>query len=178
MIEVFLLLIILLALGAALVARWRARELRAQSGLPINARVIYADTGAWRKVEKPLYSRRYQLAGKPDYIVEDENGGMIPIEVKPNRVAAEPRLSDTLQLAAYGLLVEENFGASPSYGLLKYRDQVFRVEFTNKLREELLAVMEEMRRDLNAADVARSHDDPRRCRACGYRHACGQALSE
>ena len=74
--------------------------------------------------------------------------------------------------------MEENFGTTPPYGLLKYRDQVFRVEFTNELREELLAVMGEMRHDLNAADVARSHEDSRRCRACGYRGACGEALGE
>lgn len=178
MIEIFLLFVILLALGAAIIARQRARQLRAQSGLPTHARVVYSDTGAWRKVEKPLFSRRYQLVGKPDYIVEDENGAKVPIEVKPNRVAIEPRLSDTLQLAAYGLLLEESFGTAPPYGLLKYRDQVFRVDFTDQLREELLAVMEEMRSDLQATDVARSHEDPRRCRACGYRAGCGQALSE
>jgi predicted Zn-ribbon and HTH transcriptional regulator len=34
----------------------------------------------------------------------------------------------------------------------------------------------QMRRDLGAHDVERSHDDPARCRACGYRDRCGQGL--
>jgi CRISPR-associated exonuclease Cas4 len=165
----------LLALLAALLAWWLGRRLRVESGLPLKARVVYSDTGAWEHVAKPLFSRRYLLTGKPDYLVE-ENGARIPVEVKPNRVANEPRLSDTLQLAAYGLLVEETFGTRPPYGLLKYRDAVFRVELTDDLLGELLSVLNEMREDLNAAEVARSHDDARRCRACGYREACGQDL--
>ncbi len=172
-----LLALFILALLAALLAWWLGRKLRAQTGLPVQARVVYSDTGDWERIEKPLFSRRHLLTGKPDYIVE-ENGVRIPIEVKPNRVADEPRLSDTMQLAAYGLLVEETFGARPPYGLLKYRTAVLRVEFTEALREELLHVLDEMRGDLNAPAVARSHDDPRRCRACGYRAECGQELAE
>ncbi len=175
MLELFLFVLFLLALLAALVAwRW-GRQLRAQTGLPIQARVVYSDTGAWERIEKPLFSRRYALTGKPDYVVA-ENGIRIPIEVKPNRVADEPRLSDTMQLAAYGLLVEETFGARPPYGLLKYRNAVFRVEFTEELRAQLLQVLDEMREDLSAPEVARSHEDARRCRACGYREECGQVV--
>ncbi len=176
MIPILLSLLLLLLLAAGL-AWWLGRRLRAETGLPIQARVVYSDTGAWEKVEKPLFARRYLLTGKPDYLVE-ENGVLIPIEVKPNRVASEPRLSDTLQLAAYGLLVEETFGTAPPYGLLKYREVVFSIEFTAELRAELLDVLAEMRRDLNANEVARSHDEASRCRACGYRNECGEALVE
>jgi CRISPR-associated exonuclease Cas4 len=173
--ELLLLAIFLSTLLASLVAFWLGRRLRVRSGLPLQARVVYSDTGGWEKVEKPLFSRRYLLTGKPDYLV-DGDGARIPIEVKPNRVASQPRMSDTLQLAAYGLLVEEAFGTPPPYGLLKYRDTVFRVEFTQELRAQLLQVLNEMRGNLGAEDVARSHGDPDRCRACGYRAGCGQAL--
>lgn len=175
--ESILLALVVLALAAA-VAAWRLGRLwRAQSGLPVRARVVYSDTGAWEQVAEPLFSRRYLLSGKPDYIVELERD-RIPVEVKPNRVASEPRLSDALQLAAYGLLIEEDAGSRPPYGLLKYRNAVFRVEFTEELRAELLSVLNAMREDLAAESVARSHADPRRCRACGYREACGEALEE
>ncbi len=173
--EVVLLLILIAAALAAVFARRLRRKLRVESGLPVTARVVYSDTGAWRKLEQPLFSRRYLLTGRPDYIVE-ENRTRIPVEVKPNRTDPEPRLADTLQLAAYGLLIEEAFDARPEYGLLKYRDAVFRVEFTTELRAQLLELLSEMRRDLEAEDVPRSHDEPRRCRACGYRAECGQEL--
>ncbi|MBM3128695.1 MAG: Dna2/Cas4 domain-containing protein [Chloroflexi bacterium] len=171
----FFAILFLLAIITALALFLSARKQRAQTGLPYGARIVYADTGAWQKVERPLFARRYGLTGKPDYIVE-ERGATIPVEVKPNRVAPAPRESDILQLAAYALLIEENFGAAPEYGLLKYRDAVFQVELTNELRARLLGIIAAMCRDLSARDVARSHDDARRCRACGYRGACGQAL--
>ncbi len=167
-----------LALVAALALFALARAQRAATGLPASARIVYADTGAWTKVEKPLFSRRYALTGKPDYIVE-ENGATIPVEVKPNRTAPEPRESDVMQLAAYGLLIEETLGrgrAAPPYGLFKYRDAVFQVDFTPDLRARLIDLMETMRRDSVARDVPRSHAEPSRCRACGYRAECGQAL--
>ena len=74
------------------------------------------------------------------------------------------------------LLIEENFGVMPAYGLLKYRDAVFQVELTDELRARLLELLAAMRRDSTARDVARSHAEPRRCRACGYRAECGQSL--
>ena len=168
-------ILFLLAIIAALALFLSARKKRAQTGLPYGARIVYADTGAWKKVERPLFSRRYGLTGKPDYIVE-ARGATIPVEVKPNRVAPAPRESDTLQLAAYALLIEEHYDAAPAYGLLKYRDAVFQVELTDELCARLLDMLAAMRRDLNARDVARNHAEPRRCRACGYHEECGQAL--
>lgn len=167
-----------LSLFAAFVVLIVAQKQHAITGLPIGARVVYADTGAWEKIEQPLFSRRYSLAGKPDYIVE-QNGAIVPVEVKPNRRASAPRESDVMQLAAYGLLIEETLGkdrTAPAYGLLKYRDAVFQVDFTDELRAHLLDLIEQMRDDLDARDVPPSHDEPARCRACGYREECGQVV--
>ena len=36
-----------------------------------------------------------------------------------------------MQLMAYGILVEQEFGTRPEYGLLKYHDEVFEIEFTD-----------------------------------------------
>lgn len=47
---------------------------------------------------------------------------------------------------------------------------------TVELRNELLAVIEEMRETLLDDDVGRSHDDARRCRACSLAHACEERL--
>ena len=148
---------------------------RARTGLPFNARVVYSDTGAWEKVEKPLFSKRYGLAGKPDYIVE-QSGSIIPVEVKPSRVSPQPRESDVMQLAAYALLVEETHSTHVPHGLLKYRDAVFEIEMTTELRAELIALMNELRSNAAAEDVSRSHAEPHRCRACGYRAECGEEL--
>lgn len=175
--EIFLGLVIILALVVAFFLRRVGRAEQAQTGVPIDARVVYSDTGAWQRVEKALFSRRYRLTGKPDYVVQDEAGAMIPIEIKPTRTAPQPRHSDTMQLMAYGILVEEKFGARPTYGLLKYRDEVFQIAFTEELRAEFFEILQEMRAARHTDNVPRSHDDPLKCKYCGYREECDERLA-
>ena len=162
-----------------IVASWlllrRAGAQRVQAGLPAG-RIIYSDTGAWERVEKPLFSRRHLLTGKPDYLVE-QNGHLIPVEVKPNRSSSQPYDSDVLQLAAYCLLVEETYGQRPAHGLIRYKNQTFAVDYTPELREMLLDTLDAMRRDAAAHDVNRSHEQAGRCRACGFRADCAQRLA-
>jgi len=164
---------VLLILGLALL--WLARQTRARAGLP-RGRVIAADMGAWRRLDRPLFSRRHLLTGRPDYIVAD-GPDLIPVEVKSARAPARPYDSHVLQLAAYCLLVAETSGRRPPYGILHYADRTFEVPFTRELEEELLTVLEMMREDLAAGRADRDHDDPRRCAACGHRLQCDQALT-
>lgn len=176
--EIILVLIIVIAFVVAFFLRQRGRADQVRAGLPIDARVVYSDTGAWTRVDKPLFSQRYRLTGKPDYIVQDESGAMIPIEVKPTRTARQPRDSDIMQLMAYGILIQEKFGRRPDYGLMKYRDQVFQIAFTEELRAEFFEILRDMRAAGHAKNVARSHADPLRCTYCGYRDECSERLTE
>jgi len=163
---------VLLALGLLLL--WLSWRGRIRSGLP-QGRVVYTDTGGWGRLERPLFSRAFRLTGKPDYLVAD-GADVIPVEVKSHRAPAQPYPSHTLQLAAYCLLVEECYGRRPPYGIIKYGDHAFEVDYTPELEDELLATIERMRADLAGGNVTRSHDEPRRCRACGYRQQCDQRL--
>jgi CRISPR-associated exonuclease Cas4 len=163
----------LLILGLALL--WLARRARARTGLP-PGRVVAADVGAWRRPDRPLFSHRHLLTGRPDYVVAD-GPDLIPVEVKSARGPARPYDSHVLQLAAYCLLVAETSGRRPPYGILHYADRTVEIPYTRELEEELLAVLEEMREDLAAGDGPRNHDDPRRCAACGYREVCEEALT-
>lgn len=168
-----LLLVVFLAAGLILLRR--ARAARRATGLPAG-QVIYADTGTWDRLERPLFSARYRLTGRPDYLVR-ERGAVIPVEVKPRRDAPEPYRSDVLQLGAYCLLVEETHGQAPPYGILKYRERTFAIPYTAALRWQVLAVLDEMRAGHRARSVARSHDEPARCAACGVRAYCDQRLA-
>ena len=163
------LLLTFLAVGLVLLllAWWMRRS----SGVPAGA-ITYSDTDA---PAQPLFSDRYGLVGKPDYIVLHK-GVRIPVEVKPNRAADEPYESDRLQMAAYCLLVEETNAKSPPFGVLRYRDQSFRINYTPRLRGHLLRILDEMRACVAADDVTRSHDSEARCAACGFRRSCEQSL--
>lgn len=148
---------------------------RAQGGLP-PGEVIYADTGDWQAVTRPLYSAHHDLTGKPDYIVQ-HGRHLIPIEVKSaTSPAAGPHAAHIYQLAAYAVLVEATYGQRPPYGLIHYADQTWRVPFTPELERDLLAVLAAMRAAATRADVPRSHQVAARCAHCGLNHACNQAL--
>lgn len=162
-----------LLLLALLALVWAAR-LRARTGLPW-APVTYQDT-AGHTPEKPLVARRFGLSGRPDYLIT-RRGHTIPVEVKPGRRAAAPYDSDLMQLAAYCLLVEETSGTPPPYGLLRYAERTFRLDYTPRVRDELLDVLDAMRVALEAPDCARSHEQPQRCQACGFYEQCDDALT-
>ena len=166
------LILLFLLLGVALILL--ARRARERAGLP-GGDVVYTDT--WRRVERPLFSRRLGLTGKPDYLVED-GGELIPVEVKSAAApAAGPYEAHLYQLAAYCLLVAEQSGRRPRRGFIRYADRGYAVDFTRDLERRTLALLDDMRADLEAAAVRRSHDSPARCRGCGYREGCSEALS-
>ena len=176
MLFLFTLAFILLFLGW--LAWSRSTNLRQESGLPVG-RLIYADSTAkdWRPTEQPLYSDSHRLVGKPDYLVETPQG-IIPVEVKSSRAPTIPYWGRLLQLAAYCLLVEETTGCTPPHGLLKYADALYQVDFNQELRRELLATMSEMRQARLADNISRSHQQPGKCAACGFRYTCAEVLSE
>lgn len=145
-----------------------------QAGLPAG-RVTYTDTSDWDPCERPLFSSRYRLTGRPDYLVRTRQG-VVPVEVKSGTAPPQPYLAHVLQLAAYCLLVEEQEGRAPPHGVLKYRDKAFEIDYTPTLRSELVDVIDDIRYDLQGRDVERSHDEPARCRGCGYRQQCEQRL--
>ena len=146
---------------------------RKAAGMP-SGRVVYSDTRAWGKVEKPFYDARLGLTGRPDYLVE-HNGAAIPVEVKSSWAPPAPYESHIFQLAAYCLLVERTTGKRPPYGLIAYRNRTFAIDYTPTLEERLLDLLEEMRAQ-EKQSANRSHDDPARCAHCGYRSVCDQRL--
>jgi len=169
-----LIVVFVVLLVASLLLLRRADRQRQHTGLP-QGRVIYADTGAWDRVERSLFSRRYRLTGKPDYLLDDD-GEIVPVEIKSGAAPPQPYPSHVLQLAAYCLLVEETYDVRPSYGIIRYRDQTFAVDFTPELEAWLSSTLDEMRQDASVGDVPRSHDNPAQCAACGYRPFCDQNL--
>jgi CRISPR-associated exonuclease Cas4 len=152
-----------------------SRHLRRRSGLP-NGEIIYEDSGG--KNDRVLVSHRHGLRGKPDYLLDDGAGGIIPVELKsgPMPRGGKPHRSHLMQLAVYFLLVEDDLRKSTAYGLIRYNNGSIQIENTDDLRDELLDVVEEMREALLDDDVGRSHKDARRCRACSRAHACEERL--
>jgi CRISPR-associated exonuclease Cas4 len=170
--------LILVALVLGSIGIWlllRGRKVHEDTGLPAG-RVRYADTGAWDRCARPLYSHQHRLTGRPDYLVQGKKG-VIPVEVKSRTAPKRPYRAHILQLAAYCLLVEVQEGQAPPYGILKYDDQVFEIEYSRALRADLLNTLDAIRQDLRANDVGRNHSEAARCLSCGYRERCDQRVA-
>ena len=143
-----------------------------RSGL--RGRVVASDSVVSRP-SRALRSAHHGIVGKPDYLVE-EHGRIVPVELKPSRESDSPWLRDVVQLAAYCLLLEETEPRFAGYGYLRYASRTFRIDFTDRVRGELLRTLAEMRADLTAADVPPNHRDPRRCARCMLVRVCGRAV--
>ena len=176
----FVAILLLLLLGVGLL--WMSQRAHKKSGLP-QGEVIYSDVGIWQEPEKPIFSRRFGIVGRPDYLVtvqDDQTGAnlVIPVEVKSRNRPAAAFDSHILQLAAYCLLVEDQFKQRPPYGLLRYADATIKLPNTDELRQLALDAAEDIRRNRTSVDVDQQHNDAGRCRGCGYRATCGdRALS-
>ena len=165
-----------LIVGLLLIGLWllrAANRRQVASGLP-PGKVVYLDTEHLDRLERTLYDPDFDLSGRPDYIIEMSNE-LVPVEIKSGRAPAFPYPSHVMQLATYCKLVHSTFGARPSYGIVKYADRAFAVDFTSKVENDLMDLISSMRRASRLAP-GRSHDSPYRCQACGYFDICDTAL--
>lgn len=163
----------LLALGlliAGILLVWLGGTTRSWTGLP-SGKIVSRDVSG---AGETLYDPVFDLAGRPDYLVE-QDGRLIPVEIKSGRSHAGPRRSHRMQLAAYCRLVEAVFARRPPHGILRYTDRSYTIPFDQHQEAELAGVIHQIRARLGH-EQDRSHASPERCRACGFRNDCDQAL--
>lgn len=147
-----------------------------RSGLP-EGRLVYADNEALQRLPKPLYDAELRLVGKPDYVMKLKDQSIVPVEFKSQNAPSYPYDSHILQLSAYCYLCEKAFGRKPAYGLIRYADKTFKITYDERLQERLTQTIHEIRRcEAYSEAPVRSHSQPSRCHACGYRSTCGQSL--
>lgn len=158
---------ILLALAALAFLLWLFLRGRVEA-LP--GEVVYrGEPGA-----ETLVSHRYGLVGRPDCVTRGMRG-LVPVEVKSRACGAHgPYPGERAQLLAYCLLAEEALGERVAAGELHYRERAVRVPFGDRERREITALLEAMEGN---RDAHRSHDQAARCRRCGFRDRCDEALS-
>ncbi len=172
----FTLIVVLVLLGTAVFLTLRSRNLQQQSGLPSGS-VIYSDSGTWFPNPDVLVAPDYGLSGKPDYLVQQADGAIVPVELKSGRAPDQPWEGHVLQLAAYCLLTEEAYGKRPSFGILQYQDRAFAIDYTFDLEEDLLDLLAEMRDSVYEGELDRDHNNWRRCDRCSMKHVCRQRIA-
>ena len=133
--------------------------------------MIYSDTRPDDKVESIEYStllksEEFDIQGKPDFIFQNKNM-LMPVEIKSGSIKSEPlpHMGDLMQLAAYFVILEEEYGKKIKYGRLMYKDYMFTVYNTRKLRKELMHVLKDMRSMLDGKKF-KVKGDYLKCRHC------------
>jgi CRISPR-associated exonuclease Cas4 len=146
-----------------------AKRARMEYGIP-NGDIIYTDLD---KPAKALFSSKFQISGKPDYIVKDKQQNvLVPVEIK-SKNAKKPHWGHVLQLGAYCLLIEEVYNVSVPFGILVYADgKQHKIKFDKSLRHEVLSVADEMRTCLKNGYVDKGTRFEGRCRYCSVRDDC------
>jgi CRISPR-associated exonuclease Cas4 len=81
------------------------------------------------------------------------------------------------QLAVYCLLIEDQFQTIVTEGIIEFSASSIMVPFNSQMRAWILALIEEVQEaKLQGAKPQRSHNQPGRCRGCGFRESCREAL--
>jgi CRISPR-associated protein Cas4 len=159
------------ALGVLLRASAKSRG----GAFDLSDEILYTDAG--RSTVDLLVSDRYQLIGRPDYVLE-EGGERIPVERKDRMLThSGPHESERLQLAVYCLLLEEREGQPVHRGRLQYQNTSLDITFDEALRRKLLATLAAIQASADLVDVRRSHPSPARCWGCAFRMQCTESLA-
>ncbi|MEM3252554.1 MAG: Dna2/Cas4 domain-containing protein, partial [Thermoplasmata archaeon] len=104
-------------------------------------------------------------------------GDYIPVEYKSGRVPRGPLFSHIIQVTAYCILVEEKYGKTPPYGIIKYGKKDFQIEYTDDLKELVLKKVAEIKRAEITGIAHRNHNNPGRCLGCSRREFCDEKLA-
>ena len=150
-----------------------ARSTRAKYDIA-QARLVYVDSS--REKPKLFVAKRYGLSGRPDAVLL-EGDVHIPVEVKTGRTPRGPLFSHILQIAAYCLLMEEEYGKPPPYGVIRYGDGSHDIEYNEDLKRLVLQKMGEMRACMAKGEAHRNHNRPGKCVHCSRRSVCPERLA-
>ena len=160
----------------AVLVWFRANRELARRGIP-EGRIVTQDPGPRHHLHRSLMSLRHGLVGKPDYLIETRHG-FVPVEIKSrNSTRAGPSESDLAQLTAYCVLVEDVIGSAPPQGIIEYADRCWRIKYTPQARRGVLQIVNDIRESQEWGSIHRSHNQPDRCRACGFRNVCEERLA-
>jgi CRISPR-associated exonuclease Cas4 len=144
-------------------------------GLP-EGRVVYQDVERRRTLARSLVSLRHGLTGKPDYLVETDDG-LVPVEVKSRECPRSgPYAGDAAQLTAYCVLVEDTTGVAPTHGIVQYVQRPWRIPYNRDSRDQVVRILGQIRDARATQAVHRNHTQPGRCRACGFRSVCDERI--
>ena len=138
---------------------------------PLESEIEYVGTDT----AEEIVSEKYGLRGKPDYIIR-VGDDYIPVEKKTTDTNA-PRFPHVIQLTAYCMLVEDKYGKSPPYGIIRYKNTQFKVPYELRWKEMVLELKKKMEEDLKRGRAHRNHYNVKKCENCVRKEFCPERLA-
>ena len=138
---------------------------------PLESEIEYVGTDA----AEEIISEKYELRGKPDYIIR-VGDDYIPVEEKTTERNA-PHLPHVIQLTAYCMLIEDKYGKSPPYGIIRYKNVQFKVPYELRWKEMVLELKKKMEDDLKRGEAHRNHYNIKKCKNCVRKEFCPERLA-
>jgi CRISPR-associated exonuclease Cas4 len=122
-----------------------------------------------------LESPTLGLSGKLDLLIVSSKG-YFPVDFKYTR--GRPHRNHVIQLAGYGLLVEEKFRTrvETAFIYLTPVQQVISIGLTEQLREEVRQRLSEMRTMIHDEILPPATPVRSRCEECEFRNYCGDVF--
>lgn len=118
-----------------------------------------------------LHSAKLNLIGRLDERVSSLDGDIFPVDYKLTKSVAP---NHRIQLMAYGLLLEENFGVTVTHGyiLLIPSRKTVKIPFTSQLRQKTLAILTEIAQMIHQEQMPPPPDKREVCATCEFRRFC------
>ncbi len=119
---------------------------------------------------KNLYSEKYDMSGTADIILEFEKI-CIPIEQKfTNNFLSEGNI---LQLSAYGLIIEEEYGKNVEKGFIEilHSEKLYEINIKENFRK-VEEIIKEIKKIIEDEMFPERNGSRKKCSDCEYRRFC------
>ena len=125
--------------------------------------------------EKSIESEKLQLKGIIDRIEVYGGSSYIPIELKTGKMPKEGVWpGHRIQIAAYAMLIEENFSTNVKEGFIRYLDtnETRQIAINPFMKEEIIALTKEIQNLLKNQEIPNYCENKNKCVNCGLRNTC------
>lgn len=127
-----------------------------------------------REFNVPVSSTRLGMTGSVDMLIwikEDDVPEVIPVDYKLSKIAGE---HFKIQLACYGMLIEESFGATVKKGFLYFIPlrKAEEVKIDTRIRKKITGMVENMQRMLITENMPEPTNHRERCISCEFKRFC------
>ena len=155
-------------------------ELRAKNIFDFVVKHNVYGSDLWEKLtpkiisEKSIESEKLQLKGIIDRI-EIYEDRYVPIELKTGKMPKDGVWpGHRIQIAAYAMLIEENFNTNVKKGFIRYLDtnETRQIAINPFMKEEIIDLTKEIQNLLKNREIPNYCENKNKCVNCGLRSTC------